>query len=84
MRITRINVLKVFFVAFVSITSLTGCRSVNSYFGCDSSDYTKVTELPPLKFPPNAMMVSKRYDIPQIPHNNNPDITTYAPPDYNI
>lgn len=65
-----------------SVLVLLGCKSLNSRFGCDSTDYSCATELPPLKMPQDSLTLSKRYDIPAIPNNNNPLIDDISPPDY--
>lgn len=61
---------------------IAGCQSMNSRFGCDTADYSSARELPPLKFPSEALAASKRYDIPQIPNNKKPILNDNAPPDY--
>jgi len=62
---------------------LVGCASLNSRFGVDSSNYSEVKELPPLKMPAGSLALSKRYDIPQIPaSNHSPIIENVVPPDY--
>ena len=65
-----------------SMILLIGCQSINSRIGKDSTDYSCAKEMPPLKFPPNALTVSKRYDIPEIPNNNYPLVKNNAPPDF--
>lgn len=65
-----------------SIFLLVGCQSINSRLGKDAADYSCAKEMPALKFPTNALTVSKRYDIPEIPNNNYPLIKNNAPPDF--
>ncbi len=69
-------------ICVLSSLLLIGCQSLNCRFGCDSTDYTDARELAPLKLPENSLMLSKRYDIPAIPNNNNPLIDDISPPDY--
>lgn len=76
----KIDILKASII--ISVIILAGCKSLNSQFGCDSADYTHAKELPPLKLPANSLSVSKRYDIPTLPNNNNPLISDNVPPDY--
>lgn len=66
----------------VCVGTVSGCRSINSRLGIDSTDYACAQEMPPLKLPEGALAVSKRYDIPAISGNNNPIITENLPPDY--
>lgn len=66
----------------ISLSVLVGCQSLNSRLGMDSSDYANAREMPPLKLPANALAVSNRYEIPEIPGNNNPVIFDNLPPDY--
>lgn len=62
---------------------LSGCASLNSRFGVDSTNYSEAKELPPLKMPAGALALSKRYEIPIVPASNkNADIENIVPPDY--
>lgn len=62
---------------------LTGCQSMNSRFGVDSTDYTNAKELSSLKLPADSLVVSKRYDIPTLPaKDQHVIIDNDMPPDY--
>lgn len=61
---------------------LTGCQSLNSKFGIDGSDYSDAQERAALKFPPDALPVSSRYDIPKISNIDGPLMYEPMPPDY--
>ncbi len=65
------------------VLALTGCTSLNSKFGVDSTNYSEVKELPPLKMPAGSLALSKRYDIPHVPASNQGKIIdNVVPPDY--
>lgn len=62
---------------------LAGCKSLNSRFGVDNTNYSYVKELPPLKMPADSLALSKRYDIPHVPASNQGKIIeNVVPPDY--
>jgi uncharacterized lipoprotein len=63
--------------------ALAGCSSLNSKFGVDSTNYSEVKELPPLKMPAGSLALSKRYDIPAVSTSNHGKIIeNVVPPDY--
>ena len=62
---------------------LFGCQSLNSRFGIDNSDYANAKELSKLKLPADALVFSKRYDIPNLPaKDQHVIIDNDIPPDY--
>ncbi len=69
-------------VLILSLLLLTGCKAIQSKMGKERIDYSKACELKPIKLPPNALAVSKRYDIPKISNYNDTIITNPVPPDY--
>ncbi len=70
-------------IFIANVLFLFGCQSLNSRFGIDSSDYANAQELSSLKLPADALVVSKRYDIPNIPSKDQHIIIDNdMPPDY--
>lgn len=74
--------IKIIVVIFSLSLFTAGCQSLHSRFGIDGDDYADAKEPPTLKLPANAMAVSKRYDIPDLPPTNTQMIPNDMPPDY--
>lgn len=61
---------------------VSGCQTLNSRMGNDLTDYKNAKELPPIKLPAGSVPVSNRYDIPEVPGNQNCIIENTEPPNF--